>query len=278
MAIAAVSLAGQSYAAAGVSAGHEFIHWQTNKAATIAGRALMSFTLDSAYSISHLFGHHRNVGIWADPSTPRRGENVYRFAVRANIGQLREAFALEAERLHRRGYRAWSWRNRAIRGQLFSLALIVMAALIAGLAGVILFVAAALFGRFFHQVITYCQHYGLVRAEGSPIGVRHSWDCARQYSNALMYNSPRHAQHHVAGGREAWELQASGSGAPNLPYGYGMMVQMALVPWRFRNRMHPLLADWDRRLATDKERELIRQRGWEIPGPAIGPGPSPSVR
>ena len=40
------------------------------------------------------------------------------------------------------------------------------------------------------------------------------------------------------------------------------MVFVALVPQWWRRTMRPLLSEWDK-LASDGERALIRQRGWD---------------
>jgi alkane 1-monooxygenase len=58
-----------------------------------------------------------------------------------------------------------------------------------------------------------------------------------------------------------WQLRISPK-APLLPFGYQTMVFVALVPRWWRRTMGPLLAEWDK-LASDGERTLIRQRGWE---------------
>jgi hypothetical protein len=72
-------------------------------------------------------------------------------------------------------------------------------------------------------------------------------------------------------GRRAWELSTL-SDAPMLPYGYKTMFAVSLVQPLFRRIMDPRLAQWDRTQASDAERALIHERGWEIapPPPAIG--------
>jgi hypothetical protein len=51
--------------------------------------------------------------------------------------------------------------------------------------------------------------------------------------------------------------------APTLPYGYQTMAFIALTPPLWRHIMRPLLADWDKRFASDAERDVVRERGWE---------------
>ena len=124
------------------------------------------------------------------------------------------------------------------------------------------FSLAGLIGRSFHELINYVQHYGLVRVENSPIRSHHSWDCYRTISNVLHYNLPRHSDHHMFANKAFWQLDTQQT-APTLPYGYQTMAFIALTPPLWRHIMRPLLADWDQRFASDAEREVVRERGWE---------------
>jgi hypothetical protein len=42
------------------------------------------------------------------------------------------------------------------------------------------------------------------------------------------------------------------------------MSLIALWPPAWHRTIDPLLADWDRRLANDVERSLVRERGWTV--------------
>jgi alkane 1-monooxygenase len=59
-----------------------------------------------------------------------------------------------------------------------------------------------------------------------------------------------------------WQLDTQQT-APTLPYGYQTMAFIALTPPLWRHIMRPLLVDWDQRFASDAEREVVRERGWE---------------
>ncbi|HKA46801.1 MAG TPA: fatty acid desaturase [Methyloceanibacter sp.] len=136
------------------------------------------------------------------------------------------------------------------------------ARLIGGWRGALVIFLAGLIGRSFHELINYVQHYGLVRVENSPIKPHHSWDCYRSLSNAVHYNLPRHSDHHMFAGKAFWQLDTQQT-APTLPYGYQTMAFIALTPPLWRQIMRPLLVDWDKRFASDAEREVVRERGWE---------------
>jgi alkane 1-monooxygenase len=253
--IAATLALGIFYALAAVTAGHELIH-RPEHVAFATGRALLAFTFNTQFAISHIHVHHRYVGTARDSATARRGQHVFAFALHAIVKGAYEAFEHEARRLQRRGSTAWTWRNQALRGQCYSLAILAAAAVVAGAAGVAGIIAAAMIGRLLHETINYVQHYGLVRVEGAPLASRHAWDCYRRISNALHYNLPRHADHHMSASKPFWQLEAAG--APLLPHGYQTMALIALVPPLWHRKLEPLLDDWDRRLASEDERRLLR--------------------
>jgi alkane 1-monooxygenase len=229
----------------------------------VSARALLAFTLNPTFETYHVNGHHRNVGTWHDPATARRGEYVLAFVARTVVRQSVAGWLLEAERLRRKSLSAWSWRNRVLGGLFCSLAIFAAAAMTAGVAGMLVFLAAAVFGRIIHEMVNYVQHYGLVRADGASIEMRHAWDSCRRISNALHYNLPRHADHHMFASKPFWELDLAAD-APRLPRGYQTMSLIALYPPAWHKAIDPLLADWDGRLANDVERSLVRDRGWTV--------------
>jgi alkane 1-monooxygenase len=269
--VAAAIGAGYFYALAGVTVAHELTHRVTSPLALMWARALLAFTLNPTFETYHVHGHHRNVGSWHDPATARRGEYVLVFVARTVLEQSVAGWYLEAERLRRKGLATWSWHNRVLGGLVCSLAILAAAAVIAGVAGMLVFLAAAVFGRIIHEMVNYVQHYGLVRADGAPIETRHAWDSCRLVSNALHYNLPRHADHHMFASKPFWELDLAAD-APMLPHGYQTMSLIALYPPAWRRAINPLLADWDGRLANDAERALVRDRGWSVAATLHSPG------
>ena len=137
---------------------------------------------------------------------------------------------------------------------------ITAAAITAGFAGVLVFLAAAILGRVLHEMVTYVQHYGLVRVAIAPIKSRHSWDCGRVISNALLYKSTPARRPPPVLVKTVLEARRSG--------------RVSEASARLRDDGHwwnkligPLLADWDQRLANDGERSLVRERGWTIDAP-----------
>jgi alkane 1-monooxygenase len=266
--VAATIGAGYFYALAGVTVAHELTHRVASPLSLTSARALLAFTINPTFESYHVRGHHRSVATYRDPATARRGEYVLAFVARTLLRQSVAGWVLEAERLRRKGFVRWSWHNRVLNGAFFSLAIIAAATMIAGVAGMLVFLAAAVFGRIIHEMVNYVQHYGLVRADGAPVEMRHAWDSCHLMSNVLHYNLPRHADHHMFASKPFWEL-AVAEHSPRLPHGYQTMSLIALYPSAWHRAIDPLLADWDRRLANEVERSLVRERGWTMGASAL---------
>ncbi|MBY0612280.1 MAG: alkane 1-monooxygenase [Beijerinckiaceae bacterium] len=264
--ISAMQLAGGFFSigiyigAAGTNVAHELIHRTADSRALLVGRWLLAFSFDTTFSIEHVHGHHRYVATERDPATARRGETVFGFAVRSFVMGNVSAFRIEAERLDRLGIGATSLHNRAITGQFISAFLVGIAALIGGAPAALVFIVCALQGKFYLEAVNYVEHYGLVRVPGSRVEARHSWNCYRTLSSAILYNLPRHSHHHRYAAKPFWSLEQEAEG-PVLPHGYLTMILFALVPPLFKLRMKPLLEAWDRDCASDAERDILTRAG-----------------
>jgi hypothetical protein len=241
---------------AGTVTAHELVHRTRSPASLLAGRFLLAFIFDAAFSIEHVHGHHARVGTADDPATARRGETLYRFIGRSTLQSFRGAWQIERTRLARRGVPLWSWQNRNLRGIGLSLALVLATAAAAGAPATVAFVLCCAFAKCMLEATNYVEHYGLVRVPGTPIGPRHSWDTAAPISAAGMFNLGRHAAHHVAA-RPYWTLALTGQ-SPQLPNGLVASVLLAAVPPLWRRKMARALDRWDREQATDAERALAR--------------------
>ena len=245
-----------TFAAVGTNVGHELTHRTADRGAMIAGRWLLALTFDAEFAIEHVYGHHRRLATPADPATARRGEHFYAFLLRSIAGQTRSAFELERDRLTKLDLRTWSWHNRYLRGWLMSGFLVLSFGLVAGTAGVVVFVLAGLAGRTVLEAVNYFEHYGLVREPASPIEPRHSWNSNKALSNVVLFNLARHSHHHAEGDAPFWRLRSYPE-APTLPYGYlTCMLLVYVAPGWYRDRMTPLVLDWDRRYASVTERVL----------------------
>lgn len=245
---------------AGVNVAHELMHRTHSKIDVAISRWLLVFTCDTTFAIEHVFGHHRHVATDRDPATARRGESFFAFLIRSTIGQIRGAFITEARRLRNRGQSVWSWQNRAARGQIMSLFILGGYFYAAGWAGVLAFLVVALLGKTHLEAINYIEHYGLVRVPGTKVAARHSWDCYKQVSSALLYNLTRHADHHLDAQKAYWQLEARRD-APLMPFGYMTMMLIAFIPPLWRKVMTPNIQNWDQNFASPEECALLEERG-----------------
>jgi alkane 1-monooxygenase len=246
--------------AAGTNVAHELVHRTGDRRSMLAGRILLSFSWDTSFAIEHVHGHHRTVGTDADPATARRGETALGFALRSAIDGNRSAWRIETERLARKGRPVWSARNRFLRGQAISALVTALAFLIGGPSGGLAFLCCAAQGKLYLELVNYVEHYGLVRVPGARIEARHAWNCNRLLSAALLYNLPRHSHHHLFASKPFWTLAVEPD-APVTPFGYKVMILIALVPPVWRRLMHPRLARWDAGSASAEERALLAARG-----------------
>ena len=65
---------------------------------------------------------------------------------------------------------------------IFKVTLLGSAYLLAGIAGVLMFIALGLSAKLTLEIVKYMEHYGLVRHPKQPVRPRHSWNCNRHVS------------------------------------------------------------------------------------------------
>ena len=114
----------------------------------------------------------------------------------------------------------------------------LVAALVAGIGlgwSVLLgWVSSAIVGFLLLETVNYVEHYGMLRKQGPDgryerVTRKHSWTSDHPISRALLFELPRHADHHAHAGRPYGSLRHFDD-APQLPTGYSGMVMLALVP------------------------------------------------
>lgn len=140
------------------------------------------------------------------------------------------------------------------------MALAALLGAILGARAVVFFVLQGAMAIVTLEVNNYVEHYGLRRrrrrkASGryerpSP---RHSWKSPVRFSNALFFNIQRHADHHARPKRPFYELEHIPD-APQLPWGYPLMMFIALVPPLWRAMMDHRVAGRSRTTARQSAR------------------------
>jgi alkane 1-monooxygenase len=242
----------------GTVAGHELTHRIKNKFDMFIGNWLLAFSWDCAFAIEHVYDHHKNVGLPKDPATAKRGQNIYPFIINAIAKEQIGAWKIELSRLKRRGKSYFSFKNRMIIGYLRSSFITLIAFLIGGISGMFFFILLSFLGKSLLEAINYTEHYGLVRKEGQPVCMRHSWNSNHCLSSIYLCNVTRHSDHHRSTNLKFWELSPYDNSAPMLPYGYLSMLYLSLLfPFLYRKIMDPKVKDWDINYANEEERKLI---------------------
>ncbi|MBC7420224.1 MAG: fatty acid desaturase [Bdellovibrio sp.] len=96
------------------------------------------------------------------------------------------------------------------------------------------------------QTVDYIEHYALVRPknqEGNYMAFKgpHSWDSTSIMTNITLFNLGFHSHHHMKAVVRFEDLIEQET-ANKMPYGYSIMLLIALVPWVYIPYMNKRLA------------------------------------
>ena len=233
----------------GINYAHELMH-QKNKLERFWADALLAMVLYSHFRSEHLLVHHRYVATPRDPVTAHYNEGFHRFYPRVLRQSIKSAFRAEKAMLARKD-RPWTdIRNPFFKYWALQAAFLILAVLLGGWVGLLLFLVQAGTAIWQLELVNYIEHYGLTRkhlgdGKYEHVQPRHSWNAAYRASNWLLINLQRHSDHHYKPDRRFPVLQNYGqSSAPQLPYGYPVMTVMAMMPWVWRRVMNPRVRRW----------------------------------
>ena len=126
------------------TAAHELSHRLHSRVDLALSNWIAAFALDPALQLHHPFCHHRYVDLPNDPGTARRGESLYRFAIRSTFGNSMFAARAEAGRLRRMKRSRISLRNCFLAAWAIALFYFGVCFAIAGSTGGLAFVGAGL--------------------------------------------------------------------------------------------------------------------------------------
>lgn len=228
----------------GINTGHELGHKKSRLERWLA-KIVLAVPVYGHFWIEHNRGHHRDVATPEDPASARMGESIYRFAAREIPGAFLRAWAIEKERLERRGKGVWDADNQIL--QSLGLAAVLQLGL------VILFGLKMIPFLFIHNVCAwwqltsanYIEHYGLLRLKDESGKYErcqpyHSWNSNHIFSNLVLFHLERHSDHHAHPLRRYQSLRHFDN-LPTLPNGYFGMYLLAYVPWLWYRVMDPKL-------------------------------------
>jgi alkane 1-monooxygenase len=233
----------------GINYSHELMH-QKPALERWMGDLLLASVLYGHFRSEHLRVHHLYVGTARDPVTARYNEGFHRFFPRVLHQSLMSSWKAEVAMLARRGLPAWHRSNPFWRYAALQFGMLVVAAVVGGPMGPLLFIIQAFVAIWQLELVNYIEHYGLTRrhlgnGKYEHVLPRHSWNAAHRASNWLLINLQRHSDHHYKPDRRFPLLQTYGTDeAPQLPYGYPVMTALAMVPPLWKRVMNRRVKDW----------------------------------
>ena len=231
----------------GLTVGHELGH-KPDWPAQLGAKLVNAVTGYAHFCIEHNRGHHIMVATPEDPASARFGENVYRFALRELPGTARRGWAMERDRLTKKGLPFWHWRNDLLQGYAITLAVAIALALWLG-PWVLPFVVLHHFVGWLQLTLAnYVEHYGLLRRKlpsgrYEPCQPHHSWNTNHIASNLMLFHLQRHSDHH-ANPLRPYQALRNFAELPRLPSGYPGCYFLAHIPPLWRSIMDPKVMAW----------------------------------
>ena len=228
----------------GINTGHELGHKKSALERTLA-KIVLAVPAYGHFWIEHNRGHHRDVATPEDPASARMGESIYRFARREIPGAFRRAWAIEKERLERRGKSAWHPDNQVL--QSMAVSVLLQAGLLAwlGWSMIPFLLIHNVFAWWQLTSANYVEHYGLMRLKDANgryerCEPHHSWNSNHIFSNLVLFHLERHSDHHAHPLRRYQSLRHF-EDLPTLPNGYFGSYLLAYVPPLWYRVMNPRL-------------------------------------
>lgn len=217
----------------GINIAHELGH-RTNRFEQLLAEILLLTSLEMHFMPYHNNGHHHNVATPNDPATARKGETLFAFWFRSQIGSYFQAWSLEKKRLKKNGKSVFSLRNKALTYTLVQLLFIISIYQFYGGLVVGFFMAASLFGILLLETVNYIEHYGLLRNKNENdryerVQHHHSWNSDHPLGRAMLFELSRHSDHHYKASKK-YQTLLSLPEAPQMPTGYPGMMLLSLVP------------------------------------------------
>ena len=216
-----------------INTGHELGH-KNSQLEKLLAKIVLAVPAYGHFTIDHNQGHHRNVSTPDDPASARMGESIYKFALRESPGALREAWALERDRLARRARPVWHSNNQIL--QSYALTALLTIGLVGAFGWIVIpfLIVHNLVAWWQLTTANYIEHYGLLRRKDARgkferCEPHHSWNSNHIYSNLVLLHLARHSDHHTHPTRRYQSLRHYDD-LPTLPSGYFGAYLLAYIP------------------------------------------------
>lgn len=253
-----------------INVAHELGHRSSRVAQFHAKAALLSVCY-MHFIIEHNRGHHVNVATPMDPATSRKNQTLYAFWRQTLIGSYRSAWRIEKGLLKKAGRPVWSRYNNML--WFAALPILFGALLTAGFSAwaghvvwvvPVFFLSESLIAILLLESVNYIEHYGIVRKEIKPgryerVNPLHSWNASQLVSNLVLFQLQRHSDHHAYAARP-YQVLRHFDEAPQLPFGYSLMILISYIPPLWFALMNPRLERWQARAhQPDEIAAVVRQ-------------------
>jgi len=217
----------------GINIGHELGH-RSKRGQRFFGEILLLTSLEMHFLPYHNSGHHFNVATPNDPATARKGEWLYLFWFRSQIGSYLQAWQIESQRLNKKGFHWFAFSNKMIIYTLAQLMLLLIIYTFFGWVVLVAFLMAATAGILLLETVNYIEHYGLLRKKKEngkyeKVQHQHSWNSDHILGRIFLFELSRHSDHHYKASKH-YQILKSLPDSPQMPTGYPGMMLLALVP------------------------------------------------
>jgi len=231
----------------GINVGHELGH-RTNRFEQFLGEILLLTSLETHFLPYHNSGHHYNVATPKDPATARKGEIVFTFWFRSQIGSYLQAWKIVNTKLKKRGKHFLSFSNSMLMYTIAQISLLLIIYFTYNMNTLTAFVLASIVGILMLETVNYIEHYGLLRKlkeNGNYERVQpyHSWNSNHIIGRSILFELSRHSDHHYKASKH-YQLLDSLPNSPQMITGYPGMMLLALIPPLWFKIMHKQLANF----------------------------------
>jgi alkane 1-monooxygenase len=233
--------------ASGINIAHELGHRKEKWCRFWAKVNLMTVCYMHFY-IEHNRGHHVNVATPLDPATSRKNQWFYAFWFQTVLGAWASAWRLEARRMKAKNLPTYALQNEMWLCILLPLAFAGVMFWWGGTVGILFFFLQSLMAFSSLEIVNYIEHYGIERkllpnGKYERVNPLHSWNANHLISNLFLFQLQRHSDHHANASRP-YQILRHFETSPQLPFGYPVMIILALIPPLWFAVMNKRLENW----------------------------------
>jgi alkane 1-monooxygenase len=133
--------------------------------------------------------------------------------------------------------------------------------LLGGWIGVGFFFLQSLFAFSSLEAVNYIEHYGIERkmlsnGKYERVNPLHSWNANHLISNLLLFQLQRHSDHHANASRP-YQILRHFEESPQLPFGYPVMILMAVLPPLWFSVMDKRLERWKSQAELETQEQFV---------------------